>query len=77
MCDASDVIRRNLQKTTYVSYSLEQSYVQPTVNFSTPCTFQSGEVIHRFPTYENYVNVVEGLKVWTSSCVTQSESPPS
>ncbi len=72
MCDASDVIRRRLQKTQYVNYSLQQSKLQPTINFSTLCSFQSEKVIHRFPTYENYVNVVEGLKVWTSTCTTSS-----
>jgi hypothetical protein len=76
MCDASDVIRRRNQKAIYVDYMLEQTYVQPTVNFSTLCTFQQNNVIHRFPTYDAYVNVVEGLKVHTSTCATTT-SPPS
>ncbi len=66
--DASDVIRRNQQFTQWVNYRLQQSQLQPTVPFSTLCTFNASTVIHKFPTYESYNNVTEGLKTFVSTC---------
>ena len=66
--DASDVIRRKLQFTQFVGYAVEQRAVQPTTPFSTLCTFNANTTIRRFPTYESYNNVAEGLKYFVSSC---------
>ena len=66
--DASDVIRRKLQFTQFVGYAMEQRVVQPTTPFSTLCTFYASTTIHRFPTYESYNNVTQGLKYFVSSC---------
>ena len=66
--DASDVIRRKLQFTQFVGYAVEQRVVQPATPFSTLCTFNASTTIHRFPSYESYNNVAEGLKYFVSSC---------
>ena len=66
--DASDVIRRRQQLAQYIGYKVVQSREQPTVPFSTPCTFYASTVIHNFTTYDAYNNIRQGLLYSVSSC---------
>ena len=66
--DASDVIRRRQQLAQYIGFKVEQSIAQPTVPFSTPCTFDASTVIHNFTSYDAYNNIRQGLLYSVSSC---------
>ena len=66
--DASDVIRRNQQLAQYIGYKVVESIAQPTVPFSTPCTFDASTVVHNFTSYELYNNIRKGLFYSVSSC---------
>jgi len=66
--DASDVIRRRQQLAQYIGFKVVQSIAQPTVPFSTPCTFDASTVIHNFTTFDAYNNIRQGLLYSVSSC---------
>ena len=66
--DASDITRRRQQLTEYIGYKVVQSIEQPTVPFSTLCTFNASTVIHNFTSYTAYNNIRSGLFYSISSC---------
>lgn len=59
--DASDFSRRNQQLTEYNGFKVIQSIAQPTVPFSTLCTFNASTVVKNFTSYESYNNITQGL----------------
>lgn len=66
--DASDVIRRRYQLAQYIGYKVVQSRDQPTVPFSTVCTFDASTVVHNFTSFEAYNNIRQGLTYSVTSC---------
>jgi len=66
--DASDVIRKNMQIAKFVGYKVVKSAQQPTVPFSTVCTFDGSTVVRTFSTYEDYDNIRKGLTLYSSNC---------
>jgi len=66
--DASDVTRRRQQLAQYIGFKVVQSIAHPTVPFSTPCTFESSTIVHRFTDYTAYDNVKKGIIYSVTSC---------
>ena len=66
--DASDVIRRRQALAQFIGFKVIQSAAQPTVPFSTLCTFDGSTVVHNFTTFDAYTSIREGLKYSATSC---------
>lgn len=60
--DASDIIRKREAIAVFNGYKEIQTIAQPTINISTCCGFYGVSTIRKFVDYQQYNDVVQGLK---------------